>query len=156
MTTIVYRDGVLAGDTMITSYGLSMPGANYAKVRRINDKWLIGMAGPMNAIELFATWATTDFDPAQRPDLTTVMSGDDVFSALVVHVKTGEVIEYERVLIAQTYDAEFRAIGSGAPVAFGAMAHGATAVEAVRIAAMFDKYTNNNVEYFFVENGENG
>jgi ATP-dependent protease HslVU (ClpYQ) peptidase subunit len=58
----------------------------------------------------------------------------------------GKLFVMNRAAVLVEFQSEFVAIGSGAAVALGAMAYGATAREAVRIAIEFDVYSGGEIQ----------
>lgn len=131
MTTVCYRDGILAGDSLVTVGGATKVHGEYRKVRRIGDH-LVGTSGGVADCERFVNW---------------LMSGEDTeppkgeYAALVVTPR-GRVREVEGGLpLPSPRKAKFFAIGSGAPFALAAMYAGADAVTAVKIAAKIDTAT---------------
>ena len=137
MTTIAYRDGVLAGDSATSGDGNVI--GRCAKVHRIRGR-LVGLCGPIEDGETFRLWLKAGAKPKAKPDEPL----DDDFLALVVE-PDGRVVEYGRRLVSVGYEAPFYAIGSGGALALGAMAAGASAEEAVRIACRFDHYSREPV-----------
>lgn len=71
-------------------------------------------------------------------------NNDGQFAAIVIRNSTGEVFEYDSGYLLPIL-ADYTAIGSGALLALGAMAHGADAVGAVAAAALHDKNTGGPV-----------
>jgi ATP-dependent protease HslVU (ClpYQ) peptidase subunit len=131
MTTIAYRDGVLASDSLVTLGNTKVHG-RYQKIRRLGG-YLIGTAGSVAACQNFIDWvkAGDDEDPPPKGE----------YSALVIDPK-GRVREMENGnVLPVPRGARFFAIGSGAPYALAAMYAGATATEAVKIAAKIDTST---------------
>lgn len=131
MTTIVYRDGVLAADSLATMGDTKIHG-RYMKIRRIGDH-LVGTAGSVADSENFIIWLKSGDVDVPPP------KGN--YSALIVDPR-GRVREIENgSVLPVPRGAKFFAIGSGAPYALGALYAGATAAEAVKIAAKIDTNT---------------
>lgn len=131
MTTIAYRDGVLASDSLVTLGNTKVHGS-YQKIRRIGDH-LLGTAGSVAACQQFIDWVKSgnDEDPPPKGE----------YSALIIDPR-GRVREMENgSVLPVPRGAKFFAIGSGAPYALAAMYAGATATEAVKIAAKIDTST---------------
>ncbi len=130
MTTLVYRDGVLAADSRCTNGGYVVP-EPATKVRKLADGSLVGFCGILSECQELAEWITDPID--DRPHLD-----DD--SGRLVHVKTdGSVWLYECKAKPFRLDpTPFYAWGSGFPAALGALHMGADAEEAVRIASLVD------------------
>src|SRR5829696_3246463 len=129
MTTLVYRAGVLAADTRGTVGGWVQPGRTI-KVHRTKRGRLIGFVGTVSEASAFLRWATGGGAEKDRPALdeaTCVIVEPD--GAIIVHETSGWF---------RAEAAEFHAWGSGMPTALGALYMGATAVQAVEIAAKLD------------------
>lgn len=131
MTTICYRDGVLAADSLVTLGSTKVHG-NYQKIRRIGE-YLVGTAGSVADCQAFVVWLK-ECDSTQPPP-----KGE--YGALVVGPQ-GRVREIENgSVLPCPRGAKFFALGSGGPYALAAMYAGATATEAVKIAAKIDTST---------------
>lgn len=131
MTTIAYREGVLAADSLVTLGSTKVHGS-YQKIRRIGG-FLIGTAGSVAACQSFIDWvkAGDDEDPPPKGE----------YNALIVDPR-GKVREIENgSVLPVPRGAKFFAIGSGAPYALAAMYAGASAIDAVKIAAKIDTST---------------
>ena len=145
MTTVAYRNGWLAADTLHCVAGMK---ANYSKISRCEDKegreYLIASAGNVSDCVALEQWYKNG--AVGIPQYVLFKDDEPAVSALIVH-------EDGRVLYADVYGHKisiqphnFFAIGSGATVAMGAMHAGATAVEAVEIAIMVDINTGGTVD----------
>lgn len=140
MTTIAYREGVLCADTSVHDRDTYV-GAMDKIVKRKSDGKLAGAAGAMEDVVAFLDW----FMRGSRGSLSVSKTGN--FEGLVVHGK-GEVEWFgangrsKPILLA---DFPFTAIGSGFKVAMGAMAHGASAQDAIKIACQLDVYTREPI-----------
>lgn len=130
MTTIAYKDGILAGDTLSTCNGLRDDyGTKIWRVGRV----LVGAAGSRGECLRFREWVAGGL--VGSPPLTET-NGIVVSPASVVCWSEKGC---------WPVSAPFYAIGTGYELALGAMAHGASADEAVRIAAQFDTRTGGEV-----------
>lgn len=145
MTTVAYRNGRLAADTLHCIAGMK---ANHSKISRCEDKegreYLIASAGNVSDCAALEQWYKNG--AVGIPQYTLFKDDVPTASALIVH-------EDGRVLYVDTYGHEisiqphdFFAIGSGAAVAMGAMHAGATAVKAVEIAIMVDMSTGGTAD----------
>lgn len=131
MTTIAYRDGVLASDSLVTLGSTKVHGS-YQKIRRVGGH-LIGTAGSVAACQSFIDWVRCGDDESPPP------KGE--YNALIIDPR-GRVREMENgSVLPVPRGAKFFAIGSGAPYALAAMYAGASATEAVKIAAKIDTST---------------
>lgn len=143
MTTVAYRDGVMAGDTMTSSGGTLI--ATRSKVHVIGGH-LVGTAGEAAMALMFLEWFAINHTPGRRrqarpPHWPT----GDRFEAVTVGADR-VVTHWSDRLHPIVLSARFHAIGSGLQLAFGAMAAGATAAQAVKIAMQFDPFTAGEIE----------
>ncbi len=143
MTTIVYRDGIMAGDSRATieteaggarMYRCEKLYRKVIKVGRRTEEHILGFAGESSPALLYLDWYGSGKEP---PQVFADMVSD--FSVLI-HTPRGlfEVDSYcrpERVL------EKFWAIGSGAKAALGALHAGANARQACAIACKVDPYS---------------
>lgn len=123
MTTVAYRDGLMASDSSALVHETHVHPAR--KIWRVGGG-LVGMAGSLVHMPAFVRWLAEGADVGEYPD------GD--FDAIVVD-PSGRVSMYEGagpepIVVREKYVA----IGSGAPVALGALAAGADARAAVKAA----------------------
>lgn len=147
MTTIVYRDGVMAADSCETIEEESA-GDHVRKCAKLfrYDGYLIGLQGESTPGMVFLNWFTgfkgMPGVHTKRPD--ELVDSDADFTALVVTPR-GQVFEFDRWCIATRRYGGFHAVGSGVKAALGALHMGASAPAAVRIAAKIDPYTRGPV-----------
>lgn len=137
MTTIAYRDGVLAADSQ-TTYGASTERTFGKTVRR--GAVLAGASGSSAICQRFLDW----FRAGMSGDPPAMSSGDDHDATGIIvhgphHILLLNKVGWER------RRAEFYAIGSGGEIATGAMAMGASAERAVEIATQHDAYTGGPI-----------
>lgn len=137
MTTIAYRDGVLAADTLVTHNGRI---AGWVKKAMKIGRLLVGTCGSLNLTQPLLDWLRTGaIGPPPK------MQGVKECEGTAMLILPGDIIvtidEYGMDYIR----APFHAIGSGAQLALGAMAAGATAEEAVHIAKGIDCYTGGEI-----------
>lgn len=130
MTTIAYRQGVMAGDRA-TKYG-SITGHETTKVVRREDGALCGACGTTTIAAAFRRWFLAGEDAASKPSL-----GDDKEDIHAIIARPSGVVEIYDRMGWSVIEGDFHAIGSGTEIALGAMAMGADAAKAVRIAATF-------------------
>lgn len=133
MTVIVYRDGVMAADSLLSASGSVAAFAD--KVRDING-WLIGIAGDWGvACELFDWFESECKEGLKRPPAT-IAVGEDKYpvNMLLVNKKDGVVLAIDGLGYPQKIKGPFFSIGSGADIAIGACEVGASAVDAVKAA----------------------
>jgi len=127
VTTIAYRDGVMAADGRVTD-GQLVVTYECKKIRKLSDGALFALCGDDYLEEAIVEWLE-----ACEPE-TVPPTGKD-FTAILVDT-SGNLSTYsgvgERFL--PWYDVKFAAFGSGGELAYGAMEMGATADQAVAVA----------------------
>jgi hypothetical protein len=138
MTTITFKAGILAADTLI-SYS-NITNGNRNKIARCG-KHTVALAGNTYLRRPLEEWVADGCNPASVPQA--LLDDDAVFAALIID-QDGNVFEFDNGYLTPVY-ADYTAIGSGAMLALGAMAHGASAVEAVIAAALHDKNSGGPV-----------
>ncbi|MGI9437565.1 MAG: hypothetical protein ACR2Q4_22515 [Geminicoccaceae bacterium] len=104
------------------------------KIWILQDIGLFGCCGEYGAILKVVEWLTFGGEPKDKPRL----SRDSEFTGLLVK-RDGEVLHYQLGLRPLPISATFHAIGSGRQIAVGALAAGATAEQAIRIACHYDR-----------------
>lgn len=144
MTTIVYRDGVLAADSRAYS-GDSVPIGHKKKIGAVkqSDGSIVtfGISTPHPGFsEEIRAWLGNerdrDFQPQERE-----------FNMLLIE-GNGEVFFFHNSFTPSgPIEAPYYAVGSGAEYALGALAHGATAVEAVEAASELDAWTKGPIHF---------
>lgn len=130
MTTVAYRDGVLATDSASTAGGIYS--GSVRKMARSPDGSLVGVSGGTVACAELLRWVEGGMQG--RPDVS-----GDVYGVLIGTDRTVHIIEDGGRPVA--IEASFFACGSGREIALGAMAMGASAQRAVEIACMWDRCT---------------
>ena len=127
MTTIAYRDNVMAADTSC----LNSEGTNEHGIRKV---WrvhgcLVGCSGAFCDIQRFIQWLK---EGAYDDDTRKVMEG---FDAIVVQ-PSGRISTFDgyTTIPIRPLHQKYIAIGSGGAVALGAMFAGADAITAVKAA----------------------
>jgi ATP-dependent protease HslVU (ClpYQ) peptidase subunit len=141
VTTIAYRAGVLAGDTLITEGDTKLP-EHGRKVFRLRDGRLFGSSG--NAEDGMIL-----LDSVRKGEPTPLFKGGTV-KALLVETD-GTLKCYEGRRWTRVAGVEYAALGNGAHYALGAMAAGATAVQAVRAGMKHDTHSGGRVQYLNLE-----
>lgn len=133
MTTIVYRDGLMACDTMVTSGGIY--DGSTSKIWRV-PQGVLAIAGDLAMAHEIANLISLEDGGAIREYRKTIDIEDNGFDAFLVTKET--VWVYDSTFVPMPIDAPFYAEGSGRNLAIGAMAAGAKADEAVAIACQYD------------------
>lgn len=147
MTTIVYKDGVMACDTYVTGNGARLTGG-IMKVVRLASGALLGSSGEGDIRPLIDILNKVT-KPSQLPKPLDLAELKQNFEAILVLPKgqrfwvrcyqdgaTGNIVPIT--------DNAF-AVGSGEQFAMGAIAAGASPREAVRIACKYDNYSQEPV-----------
>lgn len=124
MTTIVANRSAMAADRRISG-GLVF---QTAKLFRVHGA-IIGVAGDMQHCLKFIEWR-------KNPDTKPTMAEPE-FEALEL-TACGRLLWWGPEFIALPIDGDAYAIGSGGPIALGAMAMGASLQKAIAIAAKWD------------------
>lgn len=143
MTTIAYRDGVLAADSLVcgdnTRWGAK------TKIVRARCGIMGGASGDASAAAHYLEWVESlekEPQPEAAPDTTHGVDGLLISRDGSVWCWTGGMSLFRMEL---PEGETFTAIGSGAKLAMGAMAMGASAERAVEIAIKYDIYTGGRI-----------
>jgi len=130
MTTIAYRNGILATDRQVT---VANSRKECAKMWAVKGA-VIAVAGVLSDGLRFKDWWLSG-----KADQYFAIS--DHSSIIVVDLKTAQVTEYDSNMVAMPIIGEFEAWGTGCDFAMGAMAAGSDAVKAVDIGMRYDVYS---------------
>lgn len=149
MTTITYKDGILAGDSQMSRGDEKCMGI--LKVGK-TENFLLGFSGSFSNAPALYSWFLENENIGVENPVNLCQVWENVpnfgsgFSLMIVN-RAGLIWtashEGPPVFIPSKYDAA----GSGSEFAIGAMAAGASAPEAVRIAAKYDVYTGGPVSH---------
>jgi len=151
MTTIAYRDGVLASDSQVTVSTEGGGSRKHTCVKLFRKKVtkgkktfdvVIATAGETSPGLVFVEWYGSG---KPIPDVFLHIGGD--FTCLVLTPKG--LFEYDvycqpEEVVLSPYP--FYAVGSGTKAAMAAMHCGKSAVEAVRIACKVDTYSSGRIQ----------
>lgn len=132
MTTVAYRDGVLAGDTRVTT-GDRINTEKQRKVWKLKDGFLFGAAGGIEDIERLKIAIKMGNEP---PALTDI-------SAILISPQS-QIFLYEGHTWVKQPD-KYYAVGTGHDLAMTAMDCGADAVTAVRMGIKRDTKSGGRV-----------
>jgi ATP-dependent protease HslVU (ClpYQ) peptidase subunit len=133
VTTIAYRDGVLAGDTQVSSNDGHTVIGHQKKVHKLEDGSLFGFAGSVEQAEVLRR---------SFADNTAVDLLDDL-NALIITPDHKVYLFEGRIWVKQPKG--YCALGSGETVALAAMDAGADAITAVKIGIKRDTCTGGKV-----------
>jgi hypothetical protein len=139
VTTVAYRNGVLAADTQLTCSDGSKLLAH--KIQRLVDGSHYACAGDTTAILRVQRWMQRGMPSRPRPRI-----GKDLSIDLLLVKPDGTAWLLNEAFDFEPVENEFIAIGSGAAYAMGAMACGRTAVQSVKVAARFDVSTSAPID----------
>lgn len=143
MTTIVFRDGVLAADQCITHHDVTV--GHRRKIAEVQTPggdllgWIACSGWPSDSITI-AKWLTKWPEIGEAPKR--VQDGD---TSGVFLMKSGDVWIIAGGAPFQM-EMDFHATGTGFEIAMGALAMGATAEKAVEIASKYDQSTGGGVD----------
>lgn len=139
MTTVAYRDGIMAGDSGNLYSNVMYRGA--VKVARGPDGSLHGITGGAGDAGEYIRWVLAGMPgEAPKPEPTNREEGLSAFVALVVPPGGSVLRLWTAFGWEDHHGVPFFAIGAGSEMAIGAMAAGATAEEAVAIVAEHSTY----------------
>jgi ATP-dependent protease HslVU (ClpYQ), peptidase subunit len=143
MSTIAYRDGILAADSQVTDQGSRVGSTTKCGELPGGHRW--AFVGNLQLMWTFAKWCERALESAEEaPWDANAPSWTDNDAIGILIFPDGKVSEYEGRGWLRT-DAEFFAWGSGRNIALGAMAAGKSATEAVEIACSIDVYSSGPV-----------
>lgn len=128
MTTIAYRDGVMAADSRAFS-GHAMPIGSKRKIHRLSDGGIVGVSCNRAGMgEALVEWIKAGAVPKDGPDMV-----EKKFS--ILWVKPGGQVFFacDEFVFSGPLDGRFWAIGSGDGIALGVMAMGGSARKAVEV-----------------------
>ncbi len=150
MTTVAYRNGVLAVDRMATFGDTVMLEANKLKLLSGDPPTVIACAGNIPIIVSFYDWYESGRKELFRPDPWS-NTEKDYITALVL---TRDSLNFYSTNTPVPYDIDkYFSIGSGRELALGAMWQGANAVEAVQAANEHSTYSGFGVMYVNIFEG---
>lgn len=142
MTTIAYRNGVLAADSQATDDGLKYETPE--KIQR-HGNTAYAVAGNLACgLKMIGWLLRNNHNPWCDEDCPL----DDETVVVTLHLDSSTLEVWEHPGWPVTVTDAFAAWGSGAAIAIGAMAMGATAREAVDVAAKWDDGTGFQVRSY--------
>lgn len=135
MSTIAYRNGVLAADTMATANG---------GVVSLSTVKIGGRNGVMWTATGDAAWGKSFRDWMASGQCGDIAKPDD-HTAGLIFCPNNDIVVYHHTGIELRSGLPFWADGSGQDYALGAMQVGATPEQAVRAAMVWDRYTGGDI-----------
>ena len=142
MTVVAFDGLTLAADTMAENAGMR---ARVSKIRRVGGA-LLSFTGVLDYGLMMCNWYEAGADVEKWPKF---QETDEYWTRLIVVDHEGLKV-YERQPAAQRFAEPYMAFGSGRDFAMGAMAMGATAVQAVECAIKHCVSVGGPVEWFNV------
>ena len=113
------------------------------KITRMADGAVAAIVGDIGKGRVLLAWYDDGADPDKWPQ---ALQTEEGFSPLIL-ADTQMLVEFENLAVPLVYPrSQKMAWGSGHQIALGAMAAGATAAEAVKIASQYDIYTGHGVD----------
>ena len=146
MSTVVFRAGVLAADSLMVQGSIKCPETMNKLVRGKTHPVIYAMAGKIAllaaAVRIIEAMPVAPWDGGAFPTRPPL----DGSCELVAFHRDGRVFSFETDgLWFEPADVPFLALGSGAKAALGALHMGADAVRAVEIACLTDAYTGGPI-----------
>jgi len=124
MTTIAYKDGILAADTQQTTGNTKFL---CRKIEFLPDGKIISCAGNTSDINIFREWLTDIKPKKKKPKF------DKEFECILIDTDS-KLYWYDRHLDKNLIEQSYYAIGNGWQIAMSAMHLGFPAEEAVNLA----------------------
>lgn len=134
MTIIVYRDGVMAADSAAW-HGSVRVSYEKRKIYRLKDGSLFGCAGASATIQTVRAWADLGFSQEGKPKDE---KEEDFEGLLITPEGVAKGVSHD-MIVHHLAPAAFHCVGQPDFV-YGALAMGATAEEAVRLAIRWCDY----------------
>lgn len=140
MTTIAYKDGVIAGDSQSTGGGNLIISLATPKCFS-KDGNLLGVCGLFGDNLKIIKW----FHGGMEGDVPEINEDSEA----IIVTANGDLFGFwENQTMTKLGGLDFYAIGSGSPIAFGALHMGATAIQAVEAAIAHDVYSGGEISSF--------
>lgn len=125
MTVVAWDGKTIVADRQVTNSDLARP---TSKLRRLSSGEVISGTGNSQVCIMLMDWYEAG---AKKEDWPAVQQTEDL--AVLVVASAEGLKFYDRFPVALSVETEFYAFGAGRDYAMGAMAHGASALEAVQI-----------------------
>lgn len=117
------------------------------KIGLTKDRWAVACTGGLVLGFAFQDWLSKKTFKSVRWKDSPLASKEDTTTEAIFLSPDGDVFYHEGAFLCKA-EAPFFAIGSGSKYALGAMAHGATAFEAARVACELDCSCGNGFDIF--------
>ena len=140
MTTIAYRDGIIAADSQ---QSWDSHKTKCEKLFRATDGSVIGTSGDTFSSMMFVDWYNNK--RRTKPDLTLIDIEEDFLCIILKKDGLWTVNKFFH-MVKDRNEQDMLAIGSGAAAAMAAMLMGASAEKAVEIACKVDLYTGGDIK----------
>lgn len=144
MTVIAWDGKTLAADKQATISGLAR---KVTKVRRINGR-LFAVSGDWDRGQMMYDWAERGMKREEYPEF---QKSDENWVGMVMIDEQGKAWKFERAPLPYLIEDPTFAMGSGRDYAYAAMHMGADAVEAVRVASLFESGCGLGVDAMTIE-----
>lgn len=143
MTTICYRDGVMASDTRAWGVDKAPVGRKHKSVR-LSDGSLLGVSSAIiGCSKIVREWIEAGMDAKDLPVDRDKSKVD--FDAILVRPNGSCILIDGNWMPSDPVTAPFYAIGSGKDFALAALVLGETAASAVKVASQLDAWTGDEV-----------
>ena len=139
MTTIAYRNGVMAADSFVIGDGVVY--GNSRKITKNKNGDICGGSGTLCILERFQKW----FQDGEIGDCPKLIGEDDASAQIIVVRVDGRIQEFSKNGVFTYEDTPYVVVGSGGDIALGAMHAGANAYDAVRAAIHHDTRTGGTI-----------
>ncbi|AXQ69132.1 peptidase HslV family [Caulobacter phage CcrBL9] len=141
MTTIVFKDGLVVADRLITERGARL--GYKTKIVKKGGAIATG-AGSSIVCRQFTDWFLGGMKGAP-PAMKTDPHPNAPSSECVIYFAKDRFVTFDAAGVSEIY-ADHHTLGSGAPFARGALAAGADPIRAVEIAIQFDLYSGGEID----------
>ena len=149
MTVIAFDGHILAADRKLAFNDLPR---QTCKIRKSKEGTIMAGAGNWQTVIRLFEWYN---EGAEREDFPYPGSTDDAASLILLN-KKGQLFYILDKPVVHELEDDFMAFGSGSDLAMGAMAMGASAIEAVGVASKYNLFCGIGINYVEFKNGKLG
>ena len=139
MTTCIWAECVLYADRLITAGVVETCDKYRIIFRGTSDETLLFSAGDLTSSHRMYEW----LEGGEKPDFG---SEKVDFTLVAIRKDTRQAKVYYDCIYPVPADRKLIVIGSGREYALGALAAGASPIEAMKIAAKYDRYTGTEID----------